>query len=686
MAIVTSIRGAYPVSLRAIAPAGSEPKQDVGSMALKRVFEPIKIGNIEIPNRIVRTAHDTGYAITDISDDFIAYHEARAKGGCGLSILEASSVHPSSRLHVALFTDSIVAGFRRLMERIRPHGMKVFQQLWHGGNLYPDFSGGPPWAVSDVAGYFGMVGRVMSTEDVLELKQAFVNAALKCREGGLDGVEIHACHGYIFHQFLSPYYNNRTDQFGGTPEGRARFLFDTFREVRAAVGPDFVVGIRVGASELPGGIDEDLNKQLLIQLQAERLIDFVDASKGDYYRFDSMLSAMHSPAGYELSSTANIASVTHLPRIVTGRFRTLEEAEQVLRTGEADLVSMVRAQIADPDLVRKTRDSGPDSVRPCIGCNQGCLGGLFRAGRMGCAVNPAAGYEESLSEDLIARTAAPRKVLIVGGGPAGMEAARIAATIGHRVTLAEAQPALGGAVNLARTAPFLQGIGDITAWLEQEVFRLGVEVRLGTYMEADDIASEGADDVLIATGSMPRMDGFQLANPSRRVAGTHLPHVISSIDLLSEPVRSRGKTALVLDTVGHYESLAAVEFLMRQGLSVTYVTNDVSMTPYVHSTWRDLPALERFYALGDFDLRLRHELVEIRPTDCIIRPLQAGANQTSIVPADTVVLVTQNMPLRALHDNLRQRGIASQLIGDALSPRDMQVAITEGHRAARALS
>ena len=654
-------------------------------MALSRVFEPIMIGNVEVPNRIVRTAHDTGYAITDISDDYIAYHAARAKGGCGLTILEASSVHRSSRLHVALFKDSIVDGFGRLVDAVRPHGMKLFQQLWHGGNLYPDFNGMPPWVVSDVPGYWGAVGQVMSTDDILELKQAFVDAALNCQRGGLDGVEVHAAHGYIFHQFLSPYYNNRSDQYGGTPENRERFLFETMRDVRAAVGPDFAVGIRLGASELPGGIDEAMNKKILRQLEAEKLIDFVDASKGDYYRFDTMLSAMHSPAGYELSSTADIASVAGVPRIVAGRFRTLEEAEQVLRNGAADLVSMVRAQIADPDLVRKTRDIGPEAVRPCIGCNQGCLGGLFRVGRMGCAVNPAAGFEATLAEDLIMPAPVQRTVLVIGGGPAGMEAARVAAMQGHRVILAEAQPTLGGAINIARIAPFLQGIGDISHWLEQEVYRLGVDVRLSSYMEADDVIAIGADEIVIAAGSLPRLDGFQLANPSRRVAGTQMPHVLSSTDLLSGPDRP-GNHALILDTVGHYEAIACIEFLLRNGVSVTYVTNDVSMTPYVHSTWRDLPALERFYALGDFDLRLRHELVEIRADDCIIRPLQAGPNQTWTVPADIVVLVTQNMPLRSLHDELRARGVASRLVGDALSPRDMQVAIAEGHHAARALA
>lgn len=655
-------------------------------MALTQVFEPIRLGPVEVPNRIVRTAHDSGLAFMDINDDYINYHLARARGGCGLTILEASSVHPSSQLHVALWRDSIIPGFEKLMDAVRPHGMKVFQQLWHGGNIYPDSTFGPAWAVSDKPGFLGLVGRPMTTDDVLELKQAFVDAALRCQKGGLDGVEIHACHGYVIHQFLNPYYNDRSDQYGGSFENRSRFLFEVAREIRAAVRPDFAVGIRLGVSEMPGGVDDEINKTILLQLQDEKLIDFVDLSMGDYFKYDTVVGGMHYPTGYQQQPNAATCEAATVPRIIAGRFRTLEEAEQVIRDGQAELVSMVRAQIADPDLVNKTRLLGAEAVRPCIGCNQGCIGGLFRANRMGCAVNPAVGYEAVMAEELIEPTTNPRKVLIVGGGPAGMEAARIAATIGHKVVLAEAQPNLGGTVNIAKTAPYLSGIGDISFWLEQEVYRLGVEVRLGTYMDADDILAEGADDVIIATGSLPRMDGFQYTHPGVEVAGVGQPHVLSSIDLLSDPGTMRGKHALVLDTTGQYEALAATEFLLKQGVAVTFISCESMVGRQADAAFhRQLVALERFYKLGTINILLRHILLEIREKDCVVRPIEASLNQTAIVPADTVVLVTQNMPLRQLHDELRARGVASQLVGDALVPRDVQVAIAEGHRAGRAL-
>ena len=493
-------------------------------MALDRIFTPLQIGPIEVPNRVCRTAHGTGLARNGISEAFIAFHAARAKGGCGLTILEAGTIHPSSTLDMPLHNEGIVEGYQALMKAIRPHGMKVFQQLWHGGNLYPSVLG-PQWAVSTVPGYSGMVGEPMRDEQIRELIAAYVKCSINARDGGLDGVEIHAGHGYIISQFLSTFYNTRTDQWGGDLDGRMRFLMEVLRAVRAAVGGQIAVGMRLAASEAPGGVSEADNRYILEAAQREKLIDYINVSKGDYYRMDTFVGAMHNPAGYELSSARQTLEVADVPRLVTGRFRTLEEAEQVLRDGEADLVALVRPQIADPELVNKTRAGKVEAVRPCIACNQGCIGGSVREGVIGCLVNPCAARETVMSEDTIAVTADPKKVLIVGGGPGGMEAARVYALQGHKVVLAEASPDLGGAINLARRAPKLHTLGDIAYWLEQEVYRLGVDIRLNTYMDAADVRAEGADVVVIATGSLPRMDGYQLDDPGEPTLGVAQPHV-----------------------------------------------------------------------------------------------------------------------------------------------------------------
>lgn len=653
-------------------------------MALTRIFEPITIRNLTIPNRVVRTAHGTHLARHAFDEDSIAYHAARARGGCGLTIIEAASVHPSSENTLFNVDDRVIPGFEAMMKAVRPHGMRVFEQLFHGGHQTFGEGRRPPWSASTVPSpILGAVPIPMGEPEIEEIIDCFAAAARRCRDGGLDGVEIHAAHGYLIHQFLSPITNRREDRWGGSLENRMRFLQEILRATRKAVGPDYPVGVRISASQAIGSLHEPEIKAVTKALLDEGLVDFFDASFGDYYRMDNMVGGMQQPMGYELPSSSQLTEGVTVPRIVSGRIRTLEDAEQLLREGVADMVSMVRAQIADPLLVKKTREGRAEEVRPCIGCNQGCIGGLIRDMRLGCLVNPAVGYETSLSEDEIVPTATPKKVLVVGGGPCGMEAARVAQLMGHKVTLVEAGARLGGAVQAARRAPKLHGIGDIIDWQERELYRMGVEVRLGTYMDEDSVLAEAADVVILATGSQPRMDGVQFGVPGVDTPGHDLPHVISSHDLMLGPLRDLGRTALVLDDTGHYEAIAACETLIAKGIAVTYVTRFPSITPYVDTTMRTVPALERLYQ-GDFRPLTRYRIVSIAPGSAVVKPFQSEKPET--VPADTVVWISPNAPMRDLYDALRQRHASLSLIGDALAPRDLQAAIAEGHRAARAIA
>jgi 2,4-dienoyl-CoA reductase-like NADH-dependent reductase (Old Yellow Enzyme family) len=363
---------------------------------LRRVFEPIEIRGVEIPNRVVRTAHLTKLGLGRVSDDLIEYHAARARGGVGLSILEATAVHPSSVLGLAGYDDSIIPTYQKLMDTVRPLGMRVFQQLWHGGHVYPAPGGLPMRGASARPGpVAGLPAVPIGTDEIGDFVAAYAAAARRSAEGGIDGLEVAASHGYLMHQFLSPLTNDREDRYGGSLDNRTR------------------------------------------RLAALRLIDFLNASMGDYHAMHHMMGGMDRPAGYMLPSSGKItAAVTGIPRIVTGRFRTLEEAEQALRTGECDLVSMVRAHIADPDIVRKTRDGRAAEVRPCIGCNQGCIARTSGVDlRLGCTVNPAVGREKQYGDEAIGTTARPRRVVVIGGGPAGLEAARVARLRGHDVAL-----------------------------------------------------------------------------------------------------------------------------------------------------------------------------------------------------------------------------------------------------------
>ena len=655
-------------------------------MALNKIFEPIMINKLEIKNRVARTAHGEHLGTCYASDEFIDYHVARAKGDVGLSIFGIAEVDPSSGGVGGVWNDDVIPRFQKMISALAPYDMKVFQQLWHGGHHYPTLYGGPPPAPSTVPSPFPRaltpgVGVPMDMAEIQRLVQAFAAGAQRCQEGGLHGVELHGAHSYLISQFLSPVTNTRRDEYGGSLENRMRFLVEIYQAVRKAVGNDFIVGCRLSVTDQSTGLHEDEVNIVAHKLE-ELGLDYLAAGIGDYWRIESTLGGMQHPSGYNLPPARKFLKGLKIPRIVSGRFRTLEEAEEVLKDGDADLVGIVRALIADPDLVRKTRAGQAARVRPCIACNQGCIGNIIRGGGLQCTVNPAAGFEASYAEDLIVPTSTPKRVLVVGGGPGGMEAARVAAIMGHRVVLMEGAPGLGGAAIAAAKPARQEAMGDIIVWLEAEIFRLAVDVRLNTFVEAADVRAESPDVVIVATGSRPRMDGYQVMAPDVPIRGVNQVHVLSSIDLLMSPPAELGKTAVVLDNVGHFEGVVAAIHLIRQGLAVTYITHHRSFAPYVQTTFRDDSLLE-MADQGDFTILINQLLVEIRHDTCAIR--SRTGKHVKVVPADTVVLVTPNEPNRELFDELGPSMKGVVLIGDALSPRDMMMAIREGHRAARAI-
>ncbi|WP_323029630.1 FAD-dependent oxidoreductase [Castellaniella defragrans] len=652
----------------------------------ERVFSPIRIGAVEIPNRIVRTAHATRFARDYVNDDLIAYHLERAKGGTGLSIIESTSVHASSTFSLSARDDGAIAPMRRLVDAIAPTGMKLFAQLWHGGHTDPAADGGLPWAVTALPGRYSVAPPIpMSTEQIGELIEAYGQGAARMEKAGLDGVEVLAGAGYLFSQFLSPVLNRRTDAYGGGFENRIRALLETLRTIRVATSPGFALGIRIGGSPDPRILsDEDVNA-LALRAQAEGLIDFVNITHGDYCFHVDRYAGMDQPVGYQLPHVERISRGLTVPRILVGRYATLDDAEQALRAGQAEMVNIVRGMIADPMLIAKTRAGRATEVRPCIGCNQGCIGGVF-TGRMRCAVNPAVGDEATLSEDLIVPARDPRKVLVVGGGVAGMEAARTALLMGHRVTLAEATSDLGGLLNYARHLPKLHPIGDIAVWLEQEIYRLGAEVRLATYMEAGDVLAEAPDAVIVATGSLPAdaSEFRQTADPAAEVSIAPDARVLTSLDLAMDPHRDVGRTALVFDDVGHYEAIGCCEALIERGAEVTYVTRHLMFAPAMEATGRTQAALKRMHAAGKFRIVTQAALVSIERGQAGIRPLFGEAVEA--LPADTVVLVGFRQSQNELLEALRGRMPQLHIVGDALSARDIQPAIREGHLAARAIS
>ncbi len=599
------------------------------------VFQPQTIGGCTIPNRIVRTAHSTGAT----GDDLIAYHEARAKGGVGLAIIEIAGVNTDSPTGIPVYADSVLPWYEQLSERMHAHGTKVFQQLWHGGITLQRVPGQRPIGPSPIPNAMvGVTPRAMSTREIADVVAAFAAAAKRVERGGLDGIELHAAHGYLLGSFMSPATNQRDDEYGGSLVNRVRFVREVLGAIRTEVSPGFPVGIRISGDEfIDGGIDHLEAQAIARELEAD--IDFLDVSMGTYWRFHKFLSTLDDPLGYELDTNRHVTEVVDVPTIVTGRIMTLDHADHIISSGMADMVSIVRAMIADPELVVKARDGREDEIRPCIGTSMGCVAQLMTTGRIRCVVNVAAGAETTVPFDTPGPAAVRKKVLVVGGGPAGMEAARTAALRGHEVDLYEMTGELGGQVRMAASVPPRSDLEAITRWQADELVRLGVRVHLRTPVDPDLIVAAAPDEVIIATGSTPKPPGFQLSSPSIPVPGADLPHVSTSWAVLGFGGRaSVGTTAVVYDDTGTFEAIAVADKLLATGADVTIIGRHEQLgakIPFPPATVE--ASRERLFANGVTFVPTM-ALRRITATDVTAAGLGLGRERT--FPADTVCIVT----------------------------------------------
>ncbi|MEZ5256305.1 MAG: FAD-dependent oxidoreductase [Ilumatobacteraceae bacterium] len=613
------------------------------------LFEPVQCGPLTIPNRIVRSAHGTLLA----GEKLIAYHEARAAGGVGMSTLEATGVHANAPSVTPLYSDDCIPFYRELMARIRPYGMRMFQQIYHPGSATrPKKS---PFQVSSSPIPNPMVGGVpleMSTAEIAEMVEAFALAARRCKAGELDGIDIHASSGYLIEQFLSPAMNIRTDEYGGSLENRMRFLMEVLTAVRDEVGTDYCVGIRLPNEEyVPGGLTpEDIAE---IATLVEPYVDYVSLHMGSYWRFHKLLSPMDDPLGSEMPINARITPSLTKPTMVVGRIMSLDHASQIVADGQADLVSMVRALIADPELVNKARRGDAHLVRPCIGSNIGCVGQMMATGQLSCVVNVAAAKETEVPFEPAGPAAVKKRVLVVGGGPAGLEAARTADLRGHEVHLHEATRQLGGQVAIAATAPHRADIGAITEWLAGELERLGVTIRLRSMVDPDVIEELAPDEVVIATGGSPRRDGFQLSAPVTPIPGHDLPHVHTSWDVFGFGGRADlVGPAVVFDDTGTFEAISVCDALLEAGLAVTMVGRLESIgatLPYPPAT---VEAARERLMRGSFDFIGGHHLRSIEAERVHIGV--PFTERDRVLEARTVVIVTYNSPNRELGQYLAE--------------------------------
>jgi 2,4-dienoyl-CoA reductase-like NADH-dependent reductase (Old Yellow Enzyme family) len=667
------------------------------SAELVRVWEPLQLGPIELRNRIVRAAHTTALAGDGVSDALIAYHLERARGGVALSVIEAAGVHPTCVYGIPIQDDAVIPGLRRLVEAVRPQGMHLIQQLFHIGPHGPSSDGSPSWAASDVPGAApGMLSHAMSVEQIGEVTAGFAAAARRCREAGVAGVEIHCSHGYLLHAFLSRATNRRTDGYGGSFENRLRFTLEVLAAIRAQVGADYLVGVRLSTED---GVEQGLDAAecaLVAQaLEATGQLDYVSLSCGNsFYQPSRLYSPLPAPHAYELPFSREVTRAVELPTMVSGRFMTLDDAEQALASGDADLVSMVRALLADPQLVAKARAGRSSETRPCIGCNQACVGGIRRydgqsgAQRLECTVNAAAGHELTHGDGAIVRASRPLRVLVAGGGPAGLEAARVAALAGHDVVLHDRGEQLGGQLRLARANAARSETGLALDWWQRELARLGVAVELASDVDSALVQRAGADVVIVATGSVPRRDLPQALRPAFTIGGETPERALGAWEVLDGA--AVGDSAVVYDDVGHFEAIDVTEYLLDRGLAVRFVTRFATVGAQLDGgpfAWEGIgqPHLAQMLGYRSFSLHPRSAITAIDSHTVTIAAQDQPA-RTEQLDAESIVMISGNVAERTLADSLSDAAIDAIVVGDAIyGPKFLRHAVLTANETARGL-
>ena len=652
-------------------------------MTFKHLFTPHRIGKLEIRNRIFSTAHQTILARDGSpSEDMAAYHEARARGGAGLIIMESARPYSddvSASYYIDASTDKCIPGYRRAAEAIHKHGCKVFAQLNHGGRISYSHDGLDlvPHGPSLVPDHrFHCMPRVMSEDYVWELIDAFAQAAARMMEAGLDGVELTASHGMLIAQFLNPQTNFRDDAFGGDEDRRFRFAAELIAASRKAMGDDAVLGMRISAEEIePDGLDAGAWLGICRRLNEIDELDFLNVTVGSMMGLAGSIHVvppMFIEHGYTAPKAGAIKAESRKSILVAGRINQPQLAEQVLESGQADLCGMTRAMISDPDMPNKARDGRLDDIRACIGCNQACIGHYHLGVRISCIQHPISGRELMLGPHTPASEA--RTVVVAGGGPGGMKAAAVAAERGHRVILCEKAAGLGGQVLLAQSLPGRAEFGVLVDNLKREMELAGVEVRLKTEVDTALIEAEKPDAVIIATGATPFQPDVEISEDS---------HAVDVWQILKGEVNP-GQRVVVADWRCDWVGVGVAEKLAREGCHVRLCVDG-------EQAGQNLQKYLRWHWLGEL-----HRLgVQIIPyarlfgADANTVYFQHSLSGEPVIceEVDTLIIAQGHQPVTSLEQELRaaQTDWELHMVGDCLSPRSAEEAIYEGMMAARTL-
>ncbi len=659
------------------------------------LFTPVQIGPKVARNRLWMTAHAT-QLVKDhkYSDEHIAYYAERAKGGVGVITMEATAVHPTTQPYagkVFAFDHAVVDNYRKLAAAVHEHGCLLLAQPWHRGReTTGTVNRLPVWAPSSVpCTVYREMPHAMTLADIDEIVEGYTLAARYAAEGGLDGVEVHGlAHGYLLGQFLSPATNHRDDAYGGSAENRRRIVVEIVQRTRREVGPDAIVGVRINGDDgdVEGGLRTEDWAEIARTLADTGLIDYVSVSQGTYQDRMLIYGNVAKRAGYQLDATATIKeAVPELPVVAVGRINSPELAEWAVASGKADMVGMARALIADPEWPRKALEGRSEDIRPCVGANW-CLAAITNS-PLACIHNPAVGREATLGVGTLERAESPRRVAVIGAGPAGLRAALTAAQRGHEVALFEREDAPGGQVNWITRAGTYREWGSIVDWLVAQGAKAGVDLRLGIEANAETLLAEGWDAFVVATGSQPVRHGWSASHPVHWGDGSTLPgagqwNVITPREALFEEVEV-GPSVVVYDDVGSRQAVVVADYMLERRHQVEIVTPLTHVAPDLSAS-RDLGSVQR-------DLRRRgavftpnHEIGEIDGDRVALVDVHTG-EVTWREPADAVVLVLGNAAQDGLLHELGSAGADVHGIGDCLAPRRIFNAIWEGELIGRSL-
>lgn len=642
----------------------------------KHLFQGITIGNTELKNRILSTAHQTCLVHDGVPMlEMVTYHETRAKGGAGLIILEAAAVHSSGLLTthtIAGYEEKVVPAYFEIAQTVHRYGTKVFAQLFHGGRevVSSDYRSAA-WAPSaEPSLRFSVMPKPMSLEEIEQVIDGYALSAKLAKQGGLDGVEICCSHGYLPAQFWSSDTNRRTDEYGGSFENRMRFIVKVLERVWKEVGDDFTVGIRMSADEKTmDGLTLKDSIEIVEYLVEKVRLDFIDVTSGNsstYAGSSHIVPASPMEHGYNSTLGFKIRMAGAVPVFVGSRVVDPAEAERIVGAGQADMVGMTRAMIVDPEMPNKALNGEFQSITACLGCNQACIGHYHRGITIGCVQNPMAGKEESLLP-LVQRTRAKQRVVVVGSGPAGLQAAVTAADLGHQVTLVDQADSIGGMLRTMRRAPMRRELADtMLDNYTRKLLQSNVNVQLGRQVTKEELSGMEAEAIICAVGSRPYLP---------HVEGVDHPRLTVVQELFGSNPKTLGKRVFIFDYFADWAGAEAAISLAEKGHEVTLLTAKLHVGEDVHQFLRN-EYLKKLYTLN-VRLLPHYDFGGIQNDRILIRNVFSYQKE-EISDWDNVVLSMGRIPNIELYEEIKHLAPIVKQIGDCLAPRTIEEATYEG--------